>query len=66
MIDMKLYGAKVTQQYLQLPRGRRKMLYPNSNEYPASAKYYYVPIDYSWRYKNEYNRRTEGEHSSIY
>ena len=33
---MKLYGAKVSQQYLQLPRGKRKLLYPHSNEYPIA------------------------------
>ena len=49
---MKLYGAKITQRYIEYKDHKKKHVrYPNSVNYPSSAKYHDVPIKYPWRNK---------------
>ncbi len=40
---MQLYGAKVSQKYIQLTDGKKRLKYryPNSTQYPCRKEYHY-------------------------
>lgn len=39
---MKLYGAEITEKYIQLPDRKKRPRYPRSSEYPYEAAYHEI------------------------
>ena len=53
---MKLYGAQVSEKYIEYHDRKKHVRYPNSEEYPTAAIYNWAPIIYNWK-KRENDQR---------